>query len=175
MDPTSKAAGLAIAPASSDELDLVIDVLGGAASWMRERGLDRGLPGQWPRGWLAQRIAHGETFLARRDGVVVGTISLEWSDEAFWPDAPADAGYIHRLVLTSDGHGSGVGRAMIEWAEREIVAAGRPFARLDCVAESTGLRTYYEALGFVCRGERTITQSRGKFRAALYEKALRSP
>jgi ribosomal protein S18 acetylase RimI-like enzyme len=149
-----------------------VRILDESAQWMRERGLDHGVPGQWPREWLAERIAHGETYLGRRDGVVVGTVSLEWADEIFWPGAPSDAGYIHRLHVGAGAHGERVGEAMLEWSERQIVAEGRNFARLDTVAKSAGLRRYYESRGYMLRGERAITQARGTFHAVLYEKSL---
>ena len=57
---------------------------------------------------------------------------------------------------------------MLMWAESHAIIARKDHLRLNCMAEDTGLRRYYERLGFEQRGE--IIEPRG--RAALYEKKL---
>jgi GNAT superfamily N-acetyltransferase len=74
----------------------------------------------------------------------------------------------------------GVGRALLEWAERTAVERGRRFLCLDCVAANTRLRRYYEDLGFRLVTEapgppdHPHTTAHGPWLAALYEKPLRA-
>lgn len=163
---------LAIEPATPAEVDVVLGVLNDAAQWTVDRGAAGWRPGIWTTRWLLEGIERGETFLARRDGTVVATITLQWSDPLFWGERPPDAGYVHRLAVTSDAHGEGIGRRLVEWAERVTVSRGRPFLRLDTAYENPKLCAYYEALGFAFRGEKTLTGDWGSYHYALYEKRI---
>lgn len=166
-------AELKITPATLSEVDIVIDVLDQAAEWVVERGAEGWTPGQWRRERLLEGIEARETFLASRGGTVVGTVTLQWSDETFWPGAPPDAGYVHRLGVTKSAHGQGVGRAMLDWAEKTASEKGRSFLRLDCAGGNVSLQAYYESQGFEPCGEVTLTGTWGTYRAAKYEKRLK--
>jgi GNAT superfamily N-acetyltransferase len=155
-------------------VDEVLRLLNEAAQWIVDQGAEGWRPGQWRKERLLEAIERGETFLAELNGRVVGTITLQWSDETFWEGMPLDAGYVHRLAVAADSHGIGVGRSMIAWAEQTVSHEGRPFLRLDCPCENPRLRHYYEGLGFSARGENTISGTWGTYCAALYEKALAS-
>lgn len=163
---------LTIVPATPEEIELVVAILNEAAQWIVDRAAEGWRPGQWRKERLLEAIERGETFLARRDGRVVATISLQWMDELFWGTSPADAGYVHRLAVATRAHGSGIGRRLLAWAERVAIERGRSLIRLDCACENPRLRAYYEALGFSLRGEKTLTGRWGTYCAALYEKAL---
>jgi GNAT superfamily N-acetyltransferase len=134
-------------------------MLVGAAEWIASRGI-----AQWGhyldgsgRADLAQAIESGEVYLFLRDGVPVGTISLglapsPW-DRVVWGAAVAadEAAYVHRLAVARPYAGTGVGEAMLDWAEGEAKARGRRFLRLDCVANNESLNRYY-ARRFEARG-----------------------
>ena len=98
----------------------------------------------------------------------MATMTLQWQDELFWPDAPDDAGYVHRLAVASDAHGRGIGRDLLRWAEREALARGKRFLRLDTSAENPSLRRYYEGAGFELKDERMV----GRWNVVLYERPL---
>jgi GNAT superfamily N-acetyltransferase len=153
-------------------VDIVLDVLDQAAEWVKARGAEGWTPGQWRRERLLEAIVAGETNLARNAEAVVGTVTLQWTDETFWPGAPPDAGYVHRLAVTKSAHGQGVGRAMLDWAEQATRDQGRSLLRLDCAAGNPALRAYYESQGFELRGEVTHVGKWGTYRAARYEKPL---
>lgn len=150
----------------------MLDVLNQAAEWVVARSAEGWTPGQWRRDRLLEAINLGETHLARRGSTVVGTVTLQWSDETFWPGAPPDAGYVHRLAVTKSAHGLGVGRAMLDWAEEATRDTGRSFLRLDCPGGNPQLRAYYESVSFEPRGEVTLTGKWGTYRAAKYEKVV---
>ncbi|TME91882.1 MAG: GNAT family N-acetyltransferase [Chloroflexi bacterium] len=159
---------LTVEPARTEELDLVLNLLEDASRWLLAKGVEQWHAGQWKREKIAAAMERGEVFLAWEGATVVATISLQWSDELLWPAAAGDAGYVHRLAVASDAHGRGLGRALLDWAGREIARRGRSQLRLDCACDNPGLRRYYEELGFRHRGDRPM----GRYCASLYERAL---
>jgi GNAT superfamily N-acetyltransferase len=156
-----------VRPARADEVDVVLDVLADAAEWLRARGID-----QWPErfdaDWVMPAIERGETWLAVREseGEVVGTLVVQWEDPIFWAGYPADAGYVHRLAVRR--HGDGLGARLLQWAEKHVAAAGKPFLRLDCVAWNGPLRAYYERAGYEHVGDVVV----GPYIQARYQKRV---
>lgn len=145
--------------AKVSEVDVVLGILVGAAEWIASQGIN-----QWGhyldgsgRVELAEAMALGEVYMLVRDGAPVGTISLglapsAWDREIWGADVPADeAAYVHRLAVARSAAGTGVGAAMLDWAEGEAAARGRRFLRLDCVAHNESLNRYY-ARRFEARG-----------------------
>jgi ribosomal protein S18 acetylase RimI-like enzyme len=149
-----------------EDLDAVLDILSGAARWLRERGIEQ-WPDPFPRSRVEDSLARGELYLARVDKSIAATFVLQWEDELFWGEQPPVAGYIHAVAVRREH--AGVGRQVIEWAERAVREAGRPFLRLDCMRDNPRIRSYYEALGFEHRGDRLVG---GQFDASLYEKSV---
>jgi ribosomal protein S18 acetylase RimI-like enzyme len=147
---------LTIVPAQPGDLQRYIDLLEELADWLCSRGIE-----QWPRGraragrdYYAASIANGEAHLALVDGQFVGALRLLARDVIVWPDIDAgDALYVYNLSVRRAWSGQGLGRRMLEWAERRAVEAGRRYLRLDCVPSNTFLRQYYEDAGFSARGE----------------------
>ena len=141
---------LDLAPAAPDEIGIVIDLLEHAAARLHARGIT----GQWPLRfqpeWIEAGLRRKQTWLAREDGVVVGTITLNWSDPLWTDLGPTDvAGYVHRLTAMP---GRGLGARLLDWAADEIAARGRELLRLDCVSINTRLNEYYRAAGFAPMG-----------------------
>ena len=152
--------------ARAEELDEAVAVLSEAAAWLRSRGIEQ-WPHPYPAEWVAASIERGETYLAREDGAVVGTITLRWADPAFWGEQPPVAGYVHGLAVRRDF--AGRGPELLEWAERRVRKAGRDLVRLDCRTDNARLRRYYEKQGFEHRGDTTVHE----FRTSLYERRCR--
>ena len=142
---------LTVSPAEPAQLSLVVEILDEAAGWLIQRGIE-----QWPDrflpGWVAGSVSAGDTFLAWRDGVALGTVTLERSDQ-LWTDG-AGAGYVHRLA-TRRGT-TGLGAELLGWAARTTRRRGHTRLRLDCVAHNRRLCAYYEAAGFAARGTVTV-------------------
>lgn len=154
-----------VRPARPDEIDVVLDVLSDAARWLRARGID-----QWPENfesdWVLPAIECGETWLAERDGEVVGSLVVQWEDPIFWAGFPSDAGYLHRLAVRRSG--AGLGAQLLRWAEHHTAGNGKPFLRLDCVEWNESLRAYYERAGYEHVGDVTV----GPYTRARYEKRV---
>ena len=100
----------------------------------------------------------------------MGTVTLQWRDELFWPGISSDAGYIHKLAIRPPYMGRGLGLQMVEWSARTTRLAGKMFLRLDCWAANRKIRGYYEQAGFV--HVRDVELAAGKF--SLYERNLES-
>src|SRR5256885_2237668 len=124
-------------PASPGEVDDVLVVLNDAARRLQATAID-----QWPAAfevaWIRPDILAGETWIARRAGVPVATITLGWTDP-LWPDDEL-AGYVHRMARTSEA--AGISNHLLQWADDRIREHGRRLPRLDCVASNSGLRGF---------------------------------
>ena len=144
----------AAAPA---QLDDVLSVLNEAAAWLHARGVS-----QWPErfepSWVEGAIGRGETWLVSVDGTLSGTVTLDWSD-TIWSDA-GGAAYLHRMAVRREA--AGLGAAILAWAADAARRHGRTALRLDCVASNDRLRAYYEAAGFVHRGDVTVAGAPGQ-------------
>jgi ribosomal protein S18 acetylase RimI-like enzyme len=176
--PIATAIGsVAIALAGPADLDDVLDVLNETARWLTSRGINQWVDG-FPRKLIGADISRGEVYLARCERRAVGTFTLQWRDELFWPGAKAEAGYIHRIAVRREARGLGV--ELLKLAERITAASGRRLLRLDCFSGNDSLCAYYERAGFVRRGEievdgradPTVPESNRRFLARLYEKSL---
>jgi GNAT superfamily N-acetyltransferase len=152
----------------------VADVLAEGSAWLQSKGIAQ-WPARFSADFLLGYVQRGELYVATEDGDVVGTVTLLWSDPPFWGDRQ-DAGVVHRLAVRRSHTGSG--RALLDWAEGQVVAKGRSFLCLDTLSSNTRLRRYYEDLGFRAVGEITgpadhpTDPALGQWRATLYEKAV---
>ena len=147
---------LKIALATNDDLDRYIDLLEELAQWMHARGIEQWPPGRARSGreYYRASIDRQELHLAFVGGEFAGGLRLLQSDPVVWPDVTEDdALYLYTLAVRRTFSGHGVGRELLAWAERQVVAAGRRYLRLDCVPGNAFLRRYYENAGFVARGE----------------------
>ena len=178
-EPIATAIGsVEIAVAVPDDIDDVLAVLNEAARWLASRGINQWPTDGFPRELIAGDIARSEVYIARRERRAVGTFTLQWNDELFWPGANEAAGYIHRIAVRRDARG--LGTELIKFAERATAATGRKILRLDCFSGNEALCAYYERAGFVRRADieidprddATVPGSTGRFFARQYEKSL---
>lgn len=167
-------AELCIIPAQLSDLERYIDRLEEVASWLEGRGIV-----QWRSGFFREATAYfaagierGEVYLAFLDGEFAGTLRLLSSDPLVWPDADADAIYVHSLAVFRAWSGRQLGRRLLAWAETQAFGKRKGHLRLDCIASNPFLRRYYEENGFESRGERDVTFPQGTYHLARYEKPL---
>ncbi|MEI8406204.1 MULTISPECIES: GNAT family N-acetyltransferase [unclassified Kribbella] len=140
---------LTLESATPAEVGDVLTVLDEAAAWLRDSGIDQ-WPDRFESAWVEPAIERGETWLARLDGVVAGTITLDW-DDPLWSDLEGTAGYVHRMAVRRSA--TGLGAALLDWAVATTRALGCTYLRLDCVTSNTRLRSYYESRGFHHQGD----------------------
>ena len=155
-----------IEPARRGDLDEIEEILSGAARWLRERGIDQ-WPDPFPRARVDESFASGDLYVARVDGVIAATFTLQWEDELFWGPQPPVAGYIHAVAVRREH--AGLGRELIDWAAGAVRNKGRTYLRLDCMRNNPRIRDYYEALEFRHRGDTVVG---GHFEASLYERPV---
>jgi protein-tyrosine phosphatase len=161
--------------ASISDVDVVVELLSGAARWMLDAGI-RQWPDPFPREIIEGSIDRRETFLAFARGQVVGSIALYEEDPNWWGDRPPDALYVHRLVVSLDARGQQIGAQLLDWAVSRVAAAGRAWLRLDCGTDNLRMRKYYEDLGFSHVEDVVVSllgagSDRGTWRGSLYERA----
>ncbi|MFH0178139.1 GNAT family N-acetyltransferase [Streptomyces cacaoi] len=145
-----------------------------AALWQLARGIEQWQPGEKTEAHFVDRMREGEVWLTYADGAVVGAFELWWDDPAAWGPRPPEAGYIHRLMTTPHTAPPGAGRRMLAQAESRITAAGRPYARLDCLSTNPRLRAYYESAGYTVVGEQRAKEggTGSPYAVTLLEKRL---
>jgi protein-tyrosine phosphatase len=149
---------LEVTPAAPEEIGIAIGLLEDAAAWVREQGVTDQWPLTFQPEWLEAGIRRKQTWLARIDDQVVGTITLNWSDPLWTDLGPTDVGgYVHRLAIRRDARG--LGAALLDWAAGEIRARGRDLLRLDCVTWNTRLNAYYRDAGFEPMGPVAIPEA----------------
>jgi ribosomal protein S18 acetylase RimI-like enzyme len=134
------------------DVDEIVAVLSEAARWLLSRGI-RQWPDPFPRERVERLVRRGDFYLAWLDAEPAATLAMQWSDPTFWGEQPDDAGYVHALAVRRAQAGRGLGARLLDWAETQVVASGREFLRLDCLAQNHALRRFYEGEGFEPRGE----------------------
>jgi GNAT superfamily N-acetyltransferase len=144
---------LTIRRATSADIDAVLALVIQAAQWLADRGSD-----QWQyteerhRLSIARTTARGEVWIVKDpNGTAVATITINgYADPEFWStaDDPADALYVHRMAVTRTARGREIGSALLDWASRQAVDAGKKWLRLDAWACNTALHDYYLQRGF---------------------------
>ena len=151
-------------------MSVVASLLDEATVWVGERGYEQ-WPLPFPHDEISAAIERGEVYVAELDGDVAATVTLLWHDPLYWPDAPADATYVHKLAVSRRRAGQRIGETIVEWADRTAAHAGRDFLRLDCLRDNPGIRAYYERLGFEHRGD-LVVNGRDM---SIYERRVHTP
>ena len=148
--------------AGRDQAADVLGVLDETAAWLRARHIEQ-WPDRFELAWVQPGIDRGETWLVKRGDAVAGTVTLNWQDPV-WSDVDGAAGYVHRLAVRRSE--SGLGAQVLRWTADRTAAHGRNLLRLDCVASNNRLCAYYEAAGFVHRGDVPVGGTPGQRLAA---------
>jgi GNAT superfamily N-acetyltransferase len=164
-------AEIVIERATLVETDLLIEIHEEASRWLLARGIRQWKTDTFPRDRLSIRIERGEVYVVRLEAEPVGMAILQEADEDTWGARSDDALYLHGLRVLRAYAGRGIGRAILRWAEEQVMSRGRIYLRLDCLAENVKLRAYYENAGFRCVGEKTWEDD-PDWRSSLYEKRV---
>jgi len=167
---TTRLGEVAVERASPGDAPAILQLRDALATWMVQHGISQWRPGEMPLAWIEVCIAQGWVFAASRDGNLVASVTLVWTDPLVWGNQSDPAGYIHMLMVDRAHAGLGLGRSLLDWAERRIARSGRHRARLDCVRANEPLRRYYENTGYAFVGYREFDERIPS--TALYEKTL---
>lgn len=118
------------------------------ATWMVNQGIEQWHPGELGVEAIAELVGSASVFVVECSDVLVGSVTVSWSDPSVWGEQTVPAGYIHQLMVSREHAGHGLGSAVLAWAEDLIRLSGRSLVRLDCVRSNQRLRTYYEDRGY---------------------------
>jgi GNAT superfamily N-acetyltransferase len=165
--------------ASSDDLSSVLDLIDGAADWLRSRGTN-----QWQRPWPSREerdrrvhdsLLSGETWLLWDGDTPLATVTVSPTpDDLLWTprECTEPAAYLHRLVVDRAHAGHGIGAHLLDWAgERARREYGARWIRIDVWADNYALHRYYLRQGF--RPVRRSARVPGYPAGALFQKDVR--
>jgi GNAT superfamily N-acetyltransferase len=164
---------LLIRPATSADVDAIVETLAEAARWVEE--LDGTI--MWVEGELEQERVRAEAdsamfVVGEVDGRVAGAMRFQLEDRLFWPDLDgADSAFVHRLAVRRAFAGQGISTALLEWAVDRARTLGKRHLRLDCDAERSRLRALYERFGFRLHSYRQV----GSYYVSRYELQILQP
>jgi len=140
----------------------------------------------WKKGIYPDRI-HGEQgiregtlYVARLDRRIVGSVIINQEQEngyetVPWKTAaePEEVAVIHTFMVHPDCLKAGVGRALLEFAEKTAAQKGRKVVRLDVYENHAPAIRLYERLGYEYAGTADLGYgSYGLHWFKLYEKPL---
>ena len=145
--------------ARPEDEPIIRDLQAEAVGWLARKGTDQWQPsamiartaGSRDVRRLRDEMARGEVFLVKDGTTVVGTVTLdEHADPEFWTDEdePKSALYMHRMVVSRDAAGRGLGAAMLAWAADQAARSGKTWLPLDAWRTNTHLHDYYRRHGF---------------------------
>ncbi len=128
---------LAIRAVTAADTDAVVDL------WrlvFPEYG-DPARPQRDPRASVARKLAFGDGlfWLAEQDGRVVGTTMAGYDGHRGW---------LYSLGVHPDVRRAGVGRALLERAERSLAALGCPKVNLQVFAANAEAQRFWRAAGY---------------------------
>ena len=162
--------------AQRQDAEPIIRLRDEAAAWQKARQIAQWNPGEVSIEALESQIAAGDWWVLD-DGAQPGlraAVRIVETDPLVW-EAPADAGYIHGLVISRDEAGLALGARVLAWAEDHIAGRGHTIARLDCVLGNDRLRKYYQDQGYLERGETRFPPTIGWRPVMRFEKLLPKP
>ncbi|MGZ3602647.1 MAG: N-acetyltransferase family protein [Ktedonobacterales bacterium] len=174
--------GVWLMPGNEDDLSSILALWDETVAWLVAKGIE----GQWGttpfsqlpamRERLLSWLRNGELFIAREGdaygGPIVATLALVDTIPSYavsaWGSVPDKGLYLEAFTTARMRHGSGLGRALLEWVEAYTLEQGKTVLRFDCWAENTALQAYYHGAGFQPRG----TFRLGNWEGQMFEKRL---
>lgn len=158
-----------IVQAIPDDADAVLSLWREAADWIQAKGIDQWRASDFALENVLKYIEAAELFVAKHEGVIIGTAIIQWSDGFIWKELDNDqSGYVHKLAVKRDYGGKGLGAVLLQWAETYVRDNGKRLLRLDCMSDNEALNQYYQRQGFtyVCRMDYS------SWSGSLYEKVI---
>jgi len=135
--------------AELSDTDTVVDLWNEAANWLADR------TDQWQYpvriDGIKNAIRTGSVWLLSGDQAEIATVTLdEQADPHLWfeSDNPADALYVHRLIVARNHGGHGLGSKILDWASDQSFTQHRSWLRLDAWTTNVQLHDYYLQQGF---------------------------
>ncbi|MBO1256255.1 GNAT family N-acetyltransferase [Alteromonas sp. 5E99-2] len=136
------------------EFDSVFAVLAENAKWLDSINIV-----QWPVEWLSAQkeqirtsVELGHYYKVMLDETLAGVVEVKVALEEIWNYDTQPAYYIHKLAVSRQFKGKGIGTSVLELLVSKASVNGVDKLRLDCVAHNSQLRQYYQNFGFNFKG-----------------------
>lgn len=161
--------------AQKDEFSIALGLYQQASRRLQQKKLSQweywSDPPEEKLSWVREGIVDGEfIFVCNQLNDLIGMFRLMEKDTLYWGKRGSDKGfrYIHSLVISDSYCGNGLGKKIMAHIISDLKAKNLSALRLDCEASNKKLCAYYEAFGFIKKGEKTTPYSHNN----LYELSL---
>ena len=98
------------------------------------------------RDTLHRHAVTGGAFVARAAGDIVGFVTFEYASDAFETDV--ERGVVQNLYVRPERRNDGIGRALLERAERELTENGVDVVTVEAMAANEAARRFYRRQGY---------------------------
>ncbi|MGY5630267.1 GNAT family N-acetyltransferase [Streptomyces sp. UC1A3] len=139
-----------LAPATPDDLPLLLAFREQAASWLSKLGTD-----QWSRPYPADRllatIEAGTVFMVRDGEATAATITLtSEAEEGLWSEEELrePSMFVNKLTVSREYAGQNLGGRLLDWAGDRAFRSSAKWLRLDAWTTNEALQRYYLRQGF---------------------------
>ena len=168
---------LVIRRASEEDLPAIERLARTCIDDMRHQGID-----QWDDVYptsehFAADVAEASLWVACLSiDLIVGAVTLNQRQDTeygavSWSVPGTRVAVAHRLMVSPDAQNRGLGRRLMEFAERLAIAQGCDVMRLDAFSRNPGALQLYRSLFYREAGQ--VTFRKGAF--TCFEKRLRAP
>jgi GNAT superfamily N-acetyltransferase len=148
---------LALLQAKDEDADLavILQLIQEAAGWLQAKKID-----QWAKPWpnradrdsrIQAGLRQGKSWICWDDGTPAATITADPDEDPYWSEegGTEPAVYVHRLVVSRQYAGSGLGGALFDWAGRTARREhGARWIRVSAWTTNHRLHAYYRGQGF---------------------------
>jgi GNAT superfamily N-acetyltransferase len=164
---------LVIREAAAADAQAIAATLIEAAKWVEQLdGTIMWVEGELEEDRVRAEVRAGMFVVAEIDGQIAGALRFQLEDRLFWSDLDGrDSAFVHRLAVRRAFAGQGVSKALLEWTVNRARALGKRYLRLDCDAERSRLRAFYERFGFRLHSYRQV----GAYYVSRYELQILQP
>lgn len=137
--------------AKVEDLDEFHEIIVSRCKWFEDNKINQWKINSYPKRYdityLKNQMKENKLFIAKKDGIVVGGFLLKEKDYKYWSDCDnVEAYYIHHLAVKIGE--KGLGKIMIDFAQKEARKNKKKYLRLDCVSNNKKLNNYYQKLNF---------------------------
>lgn len=147
--PLTPSSTMRIEQARDSDAEEIAAVLLEAAQWLVDGGRALWGPTEFTQERISRDVAAGRYYAARDGKQIAGVVRIDLEDAYFWPEiAPGTSAFVHKLAVRRAWAKRGVSSELLSFARSHSRDLGRPFLRLDCVADRVELRRLYENFGF---------------------------
>jgi ribosomal protein S18 acetylase RimI-like enzyme len=166
-----------IEKANLSDLDTLYALTCKCGAHMREQGIFQWDSNYPSRTVLKNDIDSGELWILRGQEIIKGMIVLtEAMDEEYrevqWLTPNEDNLYVHRLAVLPELQGKGIGRSLMDFAERRAITLNYSSIRLDTFSKNPRNQRFYEQRDYTRLGKVYFkNQSQDPFYA--YERVLK--